>query len=163
MKITDDLVKNKFVAGHTSEGKPIIFVETHGGLFACFSKSKSGGYETLATAPHKAILRWMCEKKEKGLQWSPEFTGEQPTHAQKFAQMREAMFSPDQVKKSESDSDDYMVYDVENKAFAIMDGEELEKSIKTKEIGRMCILRKSDCTEKPSFASVHPRFGRLYE
>jgi hypothetical protein len=160
MKITEDLVKNKLLAGHTAAGAPVIMIETHGGLFACFAKSKGGGFETLATAPHKAILRWMCETKEKGIRWTPEFTGDQPTEAQKFATMRSAVLGPEQVNKSETN--DYMVYDVQNQVIAIMDKTELEKSIKSNEIPPHSILRKSDCSDRPTTAELHPWFRRFY-
>jgi hypothetical protein len=160
MKITEDLIKNKFVAGHTGDGKPIVFVETHGGLFACFAKSRDGTFETLATAPHKAILRWMCEKKDKGIQWSPDFKGEQVTDVQKFETLRFALMGPEQMHKS--DTSDYIVYDVANQVIAVMDQEELEKSIKSGEIPPNAIMRKADCSGKVTVASMHPVFGRLY-
>jgi hypothetical protein len=69
MKISSNLIKTKDVAGYTKEGNPIVYVQTYGGLHACFAKGDGAALSAMATAPHKAILRWLCERKDPQLQW----------------------------------------------------------------------------------------------
>jgi hypothetical protein len=70
MKITENQILSRKVAGHTKEGEPIVYVVTKGGLHAFFKRAEDGNIETLAAAPHKAIGKWLTEQKSKGLTWN---------------------------------------------------------------------------------------------
>jgi hypothetical protein len=69
MKITENQIQSRAVAGHTKDGEPVVYVVTKGGLHACFKRNKEGDVETLSAAPHKAIAKWLAEQKSPGLTW----------------------------------------------------------------------------------------------
>jgi hypothetical protein len=73
MRLTSDLIKHKFIAGDDGHGHPILAVETHGGLFCAF-KMSGGVVQTIAAAPHKAVLAWLVEQKEPRVRWTTPLT-----------------------------------------------------------------------------------------
>lgn len=161
MNITADLIKDKTIAGKDSDGKPIVMVETHGGLFACFRKSKGGGYETLAAAPHRAIAMWMAEKKDRGIEWkkSDELSKSEQTEAARFGVIRSVFFAPARMEKTElSGIPGYFVYDVHAATIDLMTATELKEAYQKGEILPNVAVRRTDLTDAPSRIDLHPDF-----
>lgn len=73
MKIDKDQIAETFIAGKTKDGKNIVYVATHGGLHAFFCKDEDGNVSSIGAAPHKAIARFLAEKKEPGIKWNEDF------------------------------------------------------------------------------------------
>lgn len=73
MKIDKDQMAETFIAGKTSDGRNVVYVATHGGLHAFFCKDKEGNISAIGAAPHRAISRFLAEKKEPGIKWNEEF------------------------------------------------------------------------------------------
>jgi len=48
---------------------PIIMVETHGGLFACFMKA-GDKVEPISAMNHLALASWVAEKRIPGATWN---------------------------------------------------------------------------------------------
>ncbi len=97
MKIKDSDIAVRSVAGYTKEGKPVIYIQSVGGLHALFKKTDNGGIEAVAAAPHIAIMKWMAEKKESGLKWEKDFNKSEDlakSEGDMFQRMRNIMFAP---------------------------------------------------------------------
>jgi hypothetical protein len=73
MDIKPNLVKTKSVAGYDADGKPIVYVLTHGGLHAFFGRTTATGYEALGTGPLREVAKFIAEKRRPGLTWNEEF------------------------------------------------------------------------------------------
>mgnify|MGYP003334811720 FL=1 len=152
MKISKDMIKKKKFVGTTGKGAPILLVETHGGLYACFAQNDRGEIETLSAAPHKAIALFLAEKKDKNLKWREELDElVKSRETQLSKSLKQKMFAPTVLSKSETDC--YLVYDFDEGSVIITKSEDLLELHKNKEIKSNSLIRKSDLSEEPVFAS----------
>lgn len=66
-------VDKKESAGKTSDGRPVIYIYTKGGLHAFFTrKAKTSQIEPIGIGSHRAVAQWMAEKKES-IKWEDTF------------------------------------------------------------------------------------------
>lgn len=161
MKISGDLLKDKKLAGKDKEGKPIIMVETHGGLFAFFRKASGGGYETVAAAPHKAVAAWMCEVKCHGVRWEPGFMEVKKSEEDRREQLRQTIFGPslDLAKTVDGipvDPSDYFAYDTRTGEVSVVDLQFLVEGVRNRTLGDEVVVRRVDLDDKPAIARYHP-------
>ena len=144
MKLGEDHIKDKKVVGHTPDGDPIVMIETHGGLFAFFTKSKSGGIETIAAAPHRGIGAFMCEQKKPGIKWNKRIDEVSKSQADElFDTLRKRMFS-EETALSKSDEPYYVYYDHRNATFELVHRDDLKEMVQAGEIDPFGFLRKAD-------------------
>lgn len=156
MKISDDLIKRKKVAGWTQDGRPLLLVETHGGLYAMFLKKKQGGFEAIAAAPHLAVCCFMAEKREPHVRWQEDLLHKSEKQAEERAYriLKEAA-TADKVPGDEN-SGDYIVWDPVNSLAAVMDVFTLRDAIKKGEVDPTDVVRRVELTDEPHMAVVHP-------
>lgn len=150
MKINNEMIKKKKFVGTTGEGMPILLVETHGGLYACFTQNKKGEVETLAATPHKAITFFLAEKKDPSLKWKESLDDlVKSKEASVSESFKKLMFEPPRLSKS--DTNVYIVYDIETGFTAIGEIQDLKEAYESKELHSSFLIRKSDLSEEPSF------------
>jgi len=65
MNVTERHIESKKRIG-TLRGQAVIEVKTTGGLYMVVC-NKSGGIETLGTGPHRAVARFIAQKREPTL------------------------------------------------------------------------------------------------
>lgn len=113
MKLDKEHIAKKCTIGKTGDGRPIVYVLTHGGLHACFSKGASGEVETIAAAPHKGIMRYLAEQKDKDIEWNDEAHAIEPfARSEDYAALKKSMLNHSVVPNSSSSTVDlYLVYD----------------------------------------------------
>lgn len=150
MKLSKEMIKTKKFVGTTGEGMPVLLIETHGGLYACFAQTKKGEVETLAASPHKAITFFLAEKKDPGLKWKESLDelvkSKEASISESF---RNLIFQPTKpVKKS---NNVYIIYDVDSGFTALGDIKDIKEAYKNKELDESFLLRKSDLSEEPIF------------
>jgi|GEM_PF-3467646 len=151
MKISKEMIKKKKFVGTTGKGAPILLVETHGGLYACFAQNDKGEIETLAASPHKAITLFLAEKKGKNLKWREELDElVKSKEAELSKNLKQKMFAPSALTKSEIDC--YLVYDFDEDSIIITKAEDLLELHKNKEIKPNSLIRKPDLSKEPVFA-----------
>jgi hypothetical protein len=66
MDITSEHIQSKKEIG-TLKGKPVIELVTTGGLHLVVT-AKNGKFETIGTGPHRAISRYIAQKREPEMQ-----------------------------------------------------------------------------------------------
>jgi hypothetical protein len=64
-------IEEKSVVGkNTRNGTPVVYIKTHGGLH-CFFANMDGVIRCVGAAPHKAIAKFLAEKRFPGFfKWS---------------------------------------------------------------------------------------------
>ena len=165
MKISENLIKDKKIVGVSSSGKPILMVETHGGLFAFFTKNEWGHVDTLATAAHKAIGVWLSEKKDPGLQWNQTFDkseGGNSENDNRYKSLYKSLFSPGSQSLSKSQLSDYfIVFDPETKNISLMTKNEVKYEIAIGELKKHYLIRDAALTAPVSRAEFHQLFKSI--
>lgn len=147
MMLKEGHIKDKKVVGHMSDDRPIVMVETYGGLFAFFTKSKDGSVETLAAAPHRAIGAFMCEQKDPDIKWNKRIDEISKTEASElFTSLRDRMLSPD-LSLVKSDEQYYLYYDHNEGTFELVHGADLQDMARSGEIDVFGLIRKADFSE----------------
>ena len=151
MKLDADQLKvTDTEAGMTSNGTPIYYFLSKGGLHMFLAKNQ-GKMQFLAAAPHIGIARYFAEKKaDSPVKWSQDYMLKSETAqdtAEQFHQMRKVFFSG--VKLSEKPA--YCVYNHNNYEFELMDKSEFKSSLAKKEYGELFFVRRMDREEKPVF------------
>jgi hypothetical protein len=147
VKLQEEHVKSKAVVGHLADGRPIVMVETHGGLFAFFTKSKDGSVETLAAAPHRAVGAFLCEQKEKGIKWNKKLEElSKSAPQQMFEVLRARILSP-VLGLAKSSSDLYLYYDYRNARIEVIDGSEIRPMLRDGDLDPYAFLRRADLSE----------------
>lgn len=155
MNIKESDIAVRSVAGHTKEGKPIVYIQSHGGLHAVFKRSEDGGIESIAAAPHRAIMKWMAEKKEPGLKWEEDFHKSEnlaKSESDMFQRMRSIVFSDPQYPPLDNPEQLCIVYNYDQKTMEIMSKSEIfsnPDSIPTK-----TIIRDLSMSETPMLKSM---------
>ena len=166
MKITEKQLKDKQLAGKTKEGKPVLYVETHGGLHLFFVK-KDKKLESLSAAPHKAIAQWMAEKKEK-INWGKDFLGKsemamdlQKNEEALFLKLRSLLWgkSQDSIEKNR---DSFLLYDHHSKEFQFLGKSELIEEIEEGKVNRFSVIRELSLEDPASLISDHKKFKDLF-
>lgn len=70
MDITATQIQSKKKVGRLKKtNEPVVEVITKGGLHLIVTK-KEGKQHICATAPHRAVGRWIAEKKEPDIEWT---------------------------------------------------------------------------------------------
>ena len=166
MNLSSDQIKIKKVAGKL-DGKPVLYVVTHGGLHAFFAK-KGDSIESLAAAPHKAIAQWMAEQKGK-IEWDDDFIQKsedfvdslQKSESSAFVKMREMVWAKPQ-QSMEKYAGKFLVYDHENKTIGVYTQEEIGESIAKKELTGRELIRELTMSRAASMLSLSSEFGDLF-
>ncbi len=164
MNITPDQIKTKQIAGKTDDGNPVLYILTHGGLHAFFTK-KEGKVEALAAAPHKGIAQWMADQKAK-VKWDDDFIlkGEgfvdslQKSESAAFAGLREIVWSAPQ-EKVEKHENRFLVYDQVEKAIGVYSRDEILESIKKKELDGTEVVKELTLDKSATILSLSDDFG----
>ena len=157
MKIEQSQIKEKQIVGITSDGQPVLMIQTHGGLFAFFAK-KEGQIETLATGAHKAIASWVAEKKSPGLKWNAEFLKSEG-QSSKYETLHKAMFAQVEAPLQKSTSEEiYIVYDTDTQVIGLMDQETVIDGIACNEIKKSCLIRPHSLSEPATRMEFHPLY-----
>ena len=156
MKLSDDLIKVKKLAGRSPEGQPAILVETYGGLYAIFLKKKQGGFESVAAGPHLAVCCFMAEKKVPGIRWEDgvlmKSEGSDPVDVLRRAVSDRSLGEPTGTKN-------YIVYDPSSDVAAVMDEASLVESYAAGEVEPTDLVRISDLSSESCMACRHPALG----
>jgi hypothetical protein len=66
VNLTENHIASKKRVG-TLDGKPVVEIETTGGLYLLVMR-KAAGVETLGAGSHKAVARYIAKKKHKNLE-----------------------------------------------------------------------------------------------
>ena len=142
MKIESGHIDKKEIAGTTKDGRSVVYIATHGGLHAFFVKSDSGEVTAIGAAPHKAIGKFLAEKKEPGIKWSEDFNKAESLSKSEdtFEKLRKFMFATVPLMKSEP-SDIYIVYKINQKEISAMKKSEVVDAIKSKEVSPYDLIR----------------------
>lgn len=160
MKIDKDQIAETFIAGKTEDGRNVVYVATHGGLHAFFCKDKDGNVSAIGAAPHKAISRFLAEKKEPGIKWGEEFGKSEQlekSEDQTFVKLRTFMFSEAPLQKNEP-SDIYVVYDVSKQEISFMKKEEIIEGLKNKTLNKYVLARDLSCSINATCITHIPDF-----
>jgi hypothetical protein len=131
MKIKDTDIAAKSIAGEDENGKPIVYVQTTGGLHAVFKRAKDGSVESIAAAPHIGIMKWLAEKKEPNLKWKNNFNNSnelEKAEESMFLRMRNIFFSPKTDAPLPNPNGLLMVYNIDNSSIQIIEKSELNKT-----------------------------------
>ena len=163
MDITADQIKTKQIAG-TKEGKPVLYIATHGGLHAFFAK-KGESIEALSAAPHKGIAQWMAEQKGK-ITWDDEFLlkGEdfvdslQKSESSVFTGLREIVWSQPQEPMSKH-AGRFLVYDQNEKTIGVYSRAEVVEAIQKKELSGTEVIRELTLEKSATVLSLTDDFG----
>lgn len=167
MKIDNEMVLKKEIAGKRKDGSPVVMLVTHGGLYAFFSKNENGGIETLGMAPHKAIAAWMSEQKARDIEWNSGFLKSEKTESLEnlsknkqnlYVRLRNLLFSDSLIKNTEK-SDYYIIYDTKKINIGIMHKDEIQQKINSKEIYRESFVRNINMNEPCEILSLHKEFS----
>lgn len=149
MQINDDHLKERpKVVGHTGDGRPIVMVETKGGLFAFFAK-KDGKVQTLAAAPHRAIGAFLCEQKDREIKWNDKL--DELSKTDLFLAVRDRMLSTE-IALSKTDTEYYLHYDQNEATIHLAHVDEIRAMVESGEIDPFSIVRKSDLSEPVTLA-----------
>lgn len=98
------MIADREVSGTTGAGEDVLGIKTHGGLYAFFLRKKSGGYKTLAMAPHKAIACWIAEQAaDSKINWNILEKSEPPTEEQVYDSLVKALYIQTHDKAEPSD------------------------------------------------------------
>jgi len=172
MIIKESMVADRQIVGKTSNGDPVVMVTTHGGLYAFFTKS-GDEIKTLGMAPHKAIAAWMSEKKMDSIKWNSDFMKSEKNEIANlkksdedlFSRLRKLLFGPgsnSSLKKTMVEKNDltyedhYIFYNMALKEIGILHKHEILENIKNRKYKtRLCVLRKLDLSEPPSFLNMY--------
>lgn len=151
MRLDTEHIKEKKVVGKISDGRPVVMIETHGGLFAMFARGKHSDVETLATAPHKAICAFLAEEKVKKdgdeIKWNDKLDETVKSEEQdRFEILRKKLFDPE-LGLAKAECHSYLFYDQVEGSFELIGESELQKAIDAGEIYRFGFLRKADFSE----------------
>jgi hypothetical protein len=127
MKLKDTDIAVKSIAGECKDGKPIVYIQTTGGLHAVFKKAKDNQIEAIAAAPHIGIMKWLAEKKEPDLKWKEGFENDDLNKSEQvyFQELRKMIFSPKTETPINKNEDMYLVYDYNNSKIELIQKEEL--------------------------------------
>lgn len=159
MKIAPELIKTKAKAGKTEDGSPVMYIETHGGLHAFFSK-KEEKWVALGAAQHRAIASFFAEKKAESellgkIKWTEDFLGKSEQESRTEAdRLRNEFFYPVELKKTPGD---YLVYDLTTKEIDLMDHENVSYGIENQLFSENTLIRREH-EAKPTWINKHPDF-----
>ena len=143
MKITKDEIDVKEIAGETKEGEPVVYIATKGGLHAFFSKDESGSISALGAAPHKAIAKFLSDKKHEGIKWKDDFLTKSHVSEEQetFNKLRKFMFlKTEEIEQNPNDV--YIVYDTSKSEISLMKHEDIRKG----NINKYALIRDLACT-----------------
>jgi hypothetical protein len=159
MKIEPGHIDKKEIAGTTKDGKNVVYIATHGGLHAFFIKSDSGEIVAIGAAPHKAIGKFLAEKKEPGIKWKEDFLGKSEAASKEdlFLKFRKFMFTDVPLQKTEQ-TDIYLVYRVDHLEIVAMKKHEVIESLKSGTISKYDIIRDINAFQKASCIKDHEDF-----
>lgn len=150
MKIESGHIDKKEIAGKTKDGRHVVYVATHGGLHAFFVKSDSGEVVAIGAAPHKAIGKFLAEKKEPGIKWNEDFLSkseELSKNEDTFSKLRKFIFADIPLQKSEP-AGIYLVYKIQEQEIVAMKKDEVVDALKKHEISRYDIIRDINASRK---------------
>ena len=69
MQIDKSQIKERGIEGIAPNNTPVLFISTLGGLQSYWCLVH-GVLECIGAAPHKAVAKWMAERKVPGIRWS---------------------------------------------------------------------------------------------
>lgn len=129
MRISPEHIQEKAIAGKTKAGAPILYILTKGGLHAFFVKGDQG-IESIGAAPHRAVAEWIAEKKQPGIEWSPDFAKSLGKSEQAmFDRVRTLIFAP-VPDEPIPDNGMFFVYDPAANVIEVVEKSELSKFVK---------------------------------
>lgn len=132
MKIKDSDISIRSIAGKDEEGRPIVYIQTNGGLHAVFRKTKNDEIESLAAAPHIAIMKWLAEKKEPSIKWNDDFEKNndlQKAEEDLFKRVRKIVFAPKLESPISNPENLYAVYNYESSTIEIFQKSDLASAL----------------------------------
>ena len=164
MRIAPEHIARKEIIGTSGDGKPIVLVETKGGLFACFTKNKEGEVVSLAAAPHIGIMKYLAEKEDPDLKWDEKIEKSESlvkSETAQFDRMRSMIFGQSLAKSELIDAQDtYFVYDTAKKVIEILNKTEIIERISEKSIDPFCVVRPLDLSGPADVLRSHQEFKK---
>ncbi len=149
MKIEEHMIADREVAGTTGAGEDVLAVRTHGGLFAYFLRKKSGGYKTLAMAPHKAIACWIAEQAaDSKIHWNALEKSEPKSEEEVYDSLVKALYLQTDVTVEPSDY--YIAFNHNQGDMRLIKANEVAELAKTE--GRDWTVRNAALTDPCTLA-----------
>lgn len=154
MKISSDQIQGKpVIAGKTKDGRPVVYVNTKGGLHAFFTR-EDDGIVSIGAAPHRAIAKFLAAKKTE-IEWNEDFEKSENMIAKSeidlFEKLRKAMFVPSMPGVEGGMTDTFMVYDISKKTIEIMKKEQLDQEVANKSISEWALVRDTSLHKRAVF------------
>lgn len=151
MKITKDQIEVKQLAGHKKDGSPVVYVMSKGGLHAFFARGENSQIEAIGAAPHKAIAKWLAEKKAGEIKWEDDFLTKNEdslvkSESNMFLKLRKMIFMP-KTEVPVGPSDIYIVYDSKNSQIEVVNKSEFIES----KYDDYCLVRNCSLSEDAVF------------
>lgn len=156
MKISADQIESKKVAGKTKDGNPIVYVITKGGLHAFFSKNKDGEIDTLSAAPHRAIAKWLAEKRSPDIEWSE--LDLEKAEVDLFNRVRNVIFSKPINTPAQPEQQSYLVYDIAKCDIEVMTKAEIAANLAT--ISQYALIKDLALTKPAELLKESPDFKK---
>lgn len=153
-------VDEKIEAGKTKDGRPVVYIYTKGGLHAFFTrKKKTSDIEPIGIGSHKAVAKWMAEKKED-IKWKGDFakTEDCPSlikSTDNKKRLNRLLNNPKVFKDSTDKSDTLIVKDWRSKEIILIKKEDLLLAVKNQIIGNDVIVRDLNMCTNPMTASEY--------
>jgi hypothetical protein len=165
MKISNDQIDKKSIAGKTKDGRAVVYIATKGGLHAFFCKDKEEGHiASIGAAPHKAIAKFLASKKED-IEWNKDFDKESSelnkSEAKLFSKLRKAMFVPS-LTSSSSQTGVFLVYDTVNLNISLMSKAEIDEDIKNGYLSKYLLIRDTSLTSPATPLVDHEEFAETF-
>ena len=167
MKITSDQIEKKAIAGKTKDGRPVVYIATKGGLHAFFCKEEDGSIASIGAAPHKAIARFLAEKKAD-VAWADDFekaeTDLAKSEGDMFEKLRKVMFMPHvQVLSADvKPSDKFLVYDTSSKTIDVIAKADLEAEVRAGKVDEFALVRDLSLVDRARPLRDHEDFEHLF-
>lgn len=171
MKITEDQIDIKKIAGKTGSGSPVVYVVSKGGLHCFFTKKENGEVVSLGAAPHRAIALFFAEQQEPSIKWEDEFIqkGEayedtlQKSEATRWHRLRDLMFCQNlEYRQPPTNAQVFVIYDAGSKDFQVAQRDEVTEMIQKGEMDRYDLIRPVNISRKAELLEDDPDFGEAF-
>jgi hypothetical protein len=152
MKISSDQIEKKAIAGKTTDGKPVVYIATKGGLHAFFMKDEDGSISSIGAAPHRAIAKYLASKKHD-IKWKEDFHKSEDltkSEGELFQRMRNAILTP--LSTNGDKTGVYMVYDINKGSIEVMRKSDLMEELKSGTVSRYAMVRDTSLSSPVTLA-----------
>ena len=166
MKIPREQIETRKIAGKTESGSPVVYIATKGGLHAFFAKNGEGQTEALGAAPHRAIAKFLAEKKDPKIKWEDDFLEKSEDLAKSegdlFMKLRKMILMPC-VDVGVKPEEIYLVYDTVEKNIEIIKKTDLIESLEKGEHDSYSLIRDACLTSPASIIKDHDDFSKFFK